>query len=93
MIASGCTYDKMASKERQYINARFPQVISTNIQFEKVQTQSDGTSCGIYAAAFATDIALGKNPCKEKYSKNVELMRHHFVSIVASNTLLPFTRE
>ena len=82
----------MTSKERQY-RARFPQIISTDIRFKKVQTQPDGTPCGIHVAAFTTDIALSKNPCKEKYSKNVELMRHHFVSIVASNTLLPFTRE
>ncbi|XP_018395735.1 PREDICTED: uncharacterized protein LOC108774189 [Cyphomyrmex costatus] len=31
----------MASKERQYIQARFPQVVSTDIRFEKVQTQPD----------------------------------------------------
>lgn len=83
----------MASKEKTYIAARFPHIVSTDISFEKVQTQPDGTSCGIYAAAFATDIVLGRNPCKEKYSNDVDSMRRHFFNIVASNELLPFPRQ
>ncbi|KYN06254.1 hypothetical protein ALC62_02801 [Cyphomyrmex costatus] len=88
-----CTYDKMASKEKEYIRARFPQIIHTDISFEKVQTQPDGTCCGIYAAAFATDVVLGKNPCKEKYSNDVESIRRHFFAIVQSRKLLPFPRQ
>ncbi|KAL6416802.1 hypothetical protein ACFW04_014828 [Cataglyphis niger] len=60
--------------------------------FEKVETQPDGTSCGIYAAAFATTVVLGGNPCKEKYSKNVKCMREHFWKIIEDNKLLPFPK-
>jgi len=74
----GCTYDKLVPKEKNYINRRYPLVNKNNIIFEKVQTQPDGICCGIYAAAFATTIALGGNPCKEKYSTDVKYMRQHF---------------
>jgi len=88
---SGCTYDKLVSEEKNYIHRRYPQISTNNIIFEKVQTQSDGT-CGIYAAAFATTIALGGNPCNEKYSNHVEYMRQHFLNIIAENELSPFPK-
>jgi len=50
----------------------------------------DCISCGIYATVFATTIALGDNPCEEKYSKDIKHMRKHFCKIVESNKLLPF---
>lgn len=85
-----CTYDKLVDKEKNYIHRRYTKISESDIIFEKVQTQPDCTSCGIYAAAFATTIALGGNPCDEKYSKNMKLMRQHFVKIIEGNRLLPF---
>ena len=46
--------------------------------------------CGVYAAAFATTIALGDNPCKEKYSKDVKCMREHLFKIIEGKKWLPF---
>jgi len=89
---SGCTYDKLVAKEKNYIHLRYPRVNSGNIIFEKVQTQPDGICCGIYAAAFATTIALRGNPCEEKYSTDIKCMREHFYKIIKSNKLLPFPR-
>lgn len=86
----GCTYDKLVTEEKNYIHLRYPTVSSSNIIFEKVQRQPDGMSCGLYAAAFATTIALGGNPCEEKYSKDVKCLRQHFYKIIESNKLLPF---
>lgn len=60
------------------------------IIFEKVKTQPDGISCGIYAAAFTTTIALGGNPCEENYSNNVKYMREHLFKIIQGDKLLPF---
>ncbi|KAL6417133.1 hypothetical protein ACFW04_012961 [Cataglyphis niger] len=88
----GCTYDKLVAKEKSYIHLRYPTVSSSDIIFEKVETQPDGTSCGIYAAAFATTVVLGGNPCKEKYSKNVKCMRKHFWKIIEDNKLLLFPK-
>jgi len=63
------------------------------IIFEKVQAQSDDTSCGIYAAAFTTTIALESNPCNKKYSKDIKCMRQHFVKIIENNKLMPFSSK
>jgi len=87
----GCTYDKLVSKEKNYIHRRYPQISANNIIFEKVQAQPDGTCCGIYAAAFATTVALGGNPNK-KYSNRVEYMRQHFLNIIIENELSPFPK-
>ncbi|KYN18870.1 hypothetical protein ALC57_08800 [Trachymyrmex cornetzi] len=89
----GCTYNKLAAKEKNYIHLRYPNVKPSDIIFEKVVAQPDGTCCGIYAAAFATTVALGGNPCNEKYCKNVKCMRQHFTQIIESNKLIPFPYE
>lgn len=89
----GCTYTKLVSKEKTYISARFPQIALTDISFEKVQAQQDATSCGLYSAAFATDIVLGRNPCEAKYSTDIKSMRRHFFMILVSNKLSPFPRQ
>lgn len=87
-----CSYDKLAAKEKNYIHRRYPTISQNDIIFEKVQTQPDGISCGIYAAAFATTVALGGNPCEEKYSKKVKCMREHLYKIIEGNKLLPFPK-
>lgn len=89
----GCTYDKLVAKEKNYILRRYPQIRQSDIIFEKVDTQPDGLSCGIYSAAFATTVALGNNPCNVKYSKDVKCMRQHFIKIIESNKLLPFPTQ
>lgn len=87
-----CTYEKLLTKEKNYIRLRYPTISQNDIIFEKVETQPDFICCGIYAAAFATTVALGGNPCQEKYSKNVKCMREHFYKILESNKLLHFPK-
>jgi len=82
----------LVPKEKNYIRRRYPQINENSIIFEKVQTQPDSICCGIYAAAFATTVALGGNPCNEKYSNDVKYMRKHFLKIVVENKLSPFPK-
>lgn len=89
----GCTYKSLAKEENNYIHKRFPKLNVSDLIFEKVHKQPDSTSCGIYAAAFATSIVLGGNPCDEKYSNDVERMRHHFMNIIYKKELSPFPRQ
>ncbi|XP_067205374.1 uncharacterized protein [Linepithema humile] len=89
----GCTYEKLAKMEKDYIRKRYPRINVSDIIFEKVQSQPDGTSCGIYAAAFATAVALGRNPTEEKYSNDVQRMRRHFITIIESNKLFLFPQQ
>jgi len=84
----GCTYKTLVKEEKNYIHKRFPQLNVSDIIFEKVYRQQDSTSCGIYAIAFATTIALGENPCDEKYSNDVQRMRNHLMSIINRKELL-----
>ncbi|XP_077260812.1 uncharacterized protein LOC143896691 [Temnothorax americanus] len=86
----GCTYKKLAEQEKNYIRKRFPKINVSDIIFEKVQRQPDAISCGIYAAAFATTVALGGNPCEEKYSNDVKRIRRHFWNIIEKYELSPF---
>lgn len=88
----GCTYERLVAKEKNYIHLRYPKVNERNIIFETVQAQPDGTSCGIFAAAFATSVVLGHNPCDEKYSKDVKCLRQHFIKIIEDNKLSLFPR-
>ena len=83
-----CTYEKLATKEKNYIHKRFPKLNISDIIFEKVQTQPDHLCCEIYAA----DITLGKNPCEKTYSRDIERMRCHFVAIIENDKLSPFPR-
>jgi len=86
----GCTYNNLVAKEKRYIHRRYPKIRQSDIIFEKVDTQPDARSCGIYAAAFATTVVLGANPCNVQYSKEVKCMRQHFMTIIEKNKLLPF---
>ncbi|XP_067216432.1 uncharacterized protein [Linepithema humile] len=88
-----CTYDKLAEKEKDYIRKRYPTINVSDITFQKVQSQPDSTSCGIYAAAFATAVVLGKNPCEEKYSNDVQRMRRHLMNIIEKNKLSLFPSQ
>ncbi|XP_072766253.1 uncharacterized protein [Anoplolepis gracilipes] len=90
---SGCTYKKLAKKEKDYICKRYPRINVSDIIFEKVQVQPDSICCGIYAAAFATSVVLVGNPCEDKYSNDVERMRRHFMNVIESNKLSPFPSQ
>jgi len=72
-IRYSCTYDKLAAEEQNYIHFCYLKISQNDITFEKVQLQPDGTSCGIYDAAFATTIALGDNPCNKKIFQEYEM--------------------
>ena len=84
----------MVEKERVYINRRFPNVKQGNILYEKILTkQPDGSSCGLYAAAFAETINSGGNPSEISYSTNVIVMRKHLMEIIRTGQVSPFPRR
>ncbi|XP_077274118.1 uncharacterized protein LOC143903921 [Temnothorax americanus] len=88
---SGTTYDKLAAKEKEYIRLRYPTITKYDIICEKIQIkQRDSISCGIYAVAFATTVALKGNTCNEKYSTDVKCMRRYLFKILENKKLLPF---
>lgn len=77
--------------EKEYIQIRFPNVDLSSIVFEKVQDQKDGVSCGLFACAFATTLALGGNPVTITYQKSA--MRKHFYKVIEENRLSDFPSQ
>lgn len=87
----GCDrYDKLSKEEIRFIELKYTNVKPDNVFFPVVQRQVDGTSCGVFAAAFATTIVLGGNPSHKVYSKDVMALRKHLLTIIESRKLSAF---
>ena len=56
-----------------------------------VQQQSDGSSCGVFAIAFATELAHNLNPSICNF--NDEAMRQHLCNCLESKKLTPFPKN
>lgn len=68
-----------------------------SIMYEDVQIQPDYVSCGVFACAIATSLALGKNPSSEEYfvnddgqSKSTLTLRRHLVKVLDEELLTLF---
>lgn len=64
-----------------------------DIFLENMTRQPDYYSCGVYAAASALTLCLGKNPSTINYSKKWKIIRLHFAEIISKKHVLPFPTE
>ena len=78
------------SQEKKYFKKRYPNILESEIITVPVTHQPDMRICGIYAAAFVTDIALGNDPALISYSTNGIIMRQHFADIIRTHNLISF---
>lgn len=63
IVETGFTMINWQTMEKSYLKERYPSVAIKNIKFMTMRThQPDTDSCGDYAAAFATALALGDDP-------------------------------
>ena len=85
--------ENYGEQEKRYIQKRYPSIDFNTIKIVPVTRQPDSFSCGIYAAAFATEIAMGSNPAMKKFSKLPMKMRKHFAEIIRSGILVPFPEQ
>ena len=58
------------------------------VQQARMQLQSGGSDCGLFAVATATAICTGQNP--ENIQFNQRLMRQHLLKCLEEKLLLPF---
>ena len=58
------------------------------LKIQNVQYQNEFTDCGIFAVAFATDLAYGCNPSKCHYKQ--DLFRSHFLKCLHLQNMTPF---
>ena len=87
------TYDQLSNEEKLFIKVRYPKLSPKDVKSELVVKQPDCSSCGIYAATFATSLVLGTDPRTKRYSGNANTMRHHFVKIISSKVVSFFPDE
>ena len=86
-----CEYELIHEEEKRYIQRRYCRVGVENVVFMPVTRQPDCYSCWVYAAAFATIIALGHDPLGISYSRDPIAMRNHLTTIISSRKLSPFS--
>ena len=55
--------------------------------FPEVQQQRDGSSCGVFALAFACTLAEGKDPSRVVYTDGSTMRSHLFKCILGEGTL------
>ncbi len=58
------------------------------VEISPVQQQEKGVDCGLFAIAFATDLAFGVNPAAASYDQRA--MRKHFLQCLVSQKMEPF---
>ena len=58
------------------------------LKIQNVQYQNECTDCGIFAVAFATDLAHGCNPSKRHYKQ--DLLRSYFLKSLSQQYMTPF---
>ena len=59
-------------------------------KLHKVQNQQGTSDCGLFAIAFATDLAYGNEPASAKYDQ--AKLREHFLDCLSKNILTPFPK-
>ena len=57
-------------------------------RFYKTQSQIGSSDCGVFAIAFATDLAFGLNPASHHYEQ--DKLRPHFITCLKSEQMTPF---
>ena len=61
------------------------------VEISPVQQQAGSTDCGLFAIAFATDLAFGMDPVKISYQQSA--MREHFVKCLENEKMEQFPRS
>ena len=80
---------KTVDKEtRKSVNKLFESISVKSIKIPKVQKQKGNKDCGLFAVAFATALAHGQNPSKQRFHQ--ASLRSHFVACLEKGELTPF---
>ena len=65
-----------------------PSAPEIHVDIQPVQRQTNGTNCGIFAIAYAVDLANRQDPTKIRYDEGK--MRKHFHDCLQAESLKPF---
>ena len=67
-----------------------PNAPEIHVDVQPVQQQTNGTNCGLFAIAYAVDLAHKEDPTKIRYDER--RMRSHLVECLTEGSLTPFPR-
>ena len=86
-------YDSLSQFLPQQAIAQCASIVHTqsmtlSLSFHNVQKQNNGSSCGLFAIAFATTPCNGDDPVKKIYAQNE--MRSHFWKCLETECNVPF---
>lgn len=79
--------DQLYREQERVIDALFPGR-RPRITFPEVSRQQNGYDCGVFAMAFATSVAFGRDPSRENYRR--EELRQHALCVLESQQLSLF---
>ena len=68
-----------------------PSAPEIHVDVQPVQQQTNGTNCGVFAIAYAVDLANNQDPKKIRY--NESRMRQHLHDCLQAERLIPFPQE
>ena len=68
-------------------------IIEPQIAFKvrRIQFQKGSADCGLFAIAYATDLAFGNAPASFQYEQGA--LRAHFLDCISNNKLVPFPKK
>lgn len=91
-------YDSMYPSAGTHVKAQIAALLHTTspeirLHFMDVQMQAGGSDCGLFAIAFATALALGKQPGQYRFDQTK--MRQHLCKCLESRKikLFPYTKQ
>jgi len=90
VVVYDSSYSSMSPSTAARLRKLYSNYDGMQVRLEQVQQQTDGTSCGQWAIAYAFDLALGLNPRRAKY--DFGKMAGHLVSAFETATVTPFPR-
>ena len=61
------------------------------LKMQKVQIQSGGADCGVFAIAFAMSLCQGKDPCSMSWEQPI--MRQHLTKCLSNQYMTPFPEK
>ncbi|XP_042857329.1 uncharacterized protein LOC122243734 [Penaeus japonicus] len=90
VVVYDSNYSTISSSTRALLRKLYANYGDFKVRHERVQKQTDTTSCGKWAIAYAFDLALGHDPRRQRY--DFGRMADHLVSAFETATVSRFPR-
>jgi len=69
-IYDSMNFGRLVEEQKAFLRKLFPKFECLTLHFPRVQQQSNGVDCGVFAIAFATSVLCGFKPEEECYDQD-----------------------